>query len=53
MNHYSGGFNFGVVLADLLWLGKRDNSAGWKSMLNSGLKIGFTLGEYDAAGVVT
>ena len=53
MNSYSGGFNIGVILSDLLWLGKRDNSAGWKSMLNSGLKIGFTLGEYDGAGLIT
>jgi hypothetical protein len=53
MNTYSGGFNNEVIIDDLLWLGKRDNSAGWKSMLNSGLKIGFTLGEYDGAGLIT
>jgi hypothetical protein len=52
MNPYTAGVSIRVIMADYLWLGKRDNSPGWKSMLNSGLKIGFTLGEYDGGGPV-
>jgi hypothetical protein len=50
---YAKGVNIRVLVKALLWASKRDNSAGWKAMLNSGLKLGFTTGEYDSCGVVS
>jgi hypothetical protein len=41
------------LLQALKWESKRDNSEGWKAMLNSGLKVAFTSGEYDSGGAVT
>jgi hypothetical protein len=50
---YAKIINIKVLVKTLLWESKRDNSAGWKAMLNSGLKVAWTSGEYDSCGELT